>query len=421
MLYIFTHGKNHNLYFSLIFQIVELYHLKYSQRAQAISPFIAMSFSEKAAHLEAQGKHVIKLNIGEPDFGAPPDVLLAMQDLAANVPMPYSSALGLPELRAAIASFYQTAHQLEIEPERIVVTAGASAALLLLSSAFVDEGDNVIMADPSYPCNKQFIKSFGGKVQLVPTGEDSRFQLNTSLLEQHWQSGTRGLMLATPSNPTGTSIAADELAAMCKFARSQGAWRIVDEIYLNLHHGAADSQPMSVLSFDDEAFVINSFSKYFGMTGWRLGWCVVPKNAVEVMERLAQNYYICPSVLAQKAALKCFTPSSLAVCESRRESLITRKELVLAGLKKCGLHVPVHPDGAFYVYIDVSSTGLSAMTFCERVLQEVHVSLTPGMDFGDYQDEQYVRLSFASAESELEEGLFRLKTFMEILMNEQST
>jgi aspartate/methionine/tyrosine aminotransferase len=392
-----------------------LYHLKYSQRAQAISPFFAMAFSEKAARLEEQGKHIVRLNIGEPDFGAPPDVFTAMQDLAINAPLPYTSALGLPELRAAIAGFYQTSHQIEIDPQRIVVTAGASAALLLLSAAFVDEGDKVIMADPSYPCNKQFIKSFGGKVQLVPTQADSHFQLNMALLEQHWQAGTRGLMLATPSNPTGTAIAADELAAMCQFARSKGAWRIVDEIYLNLHHGSADSQPMSVLSFDDEALVINSFSKYFGMTGWRLGWCVVPERAVEVMERLAQNYYICPSTLAQKAALQCFTPSSIAVCELRRATLITRKTLVLTGLQKCGLHVPVSPDGAFYVYIDVSPTGLSAMTFCERVLQEAHVALTPGNDFGEYQGDQYVRLSFASAESELEEGLRRLAIFMEHL------
>ncbi len=391
--------------------------MKYSQRAQAISPFFAMAFSEKAARLEAQGKHVVKLNIGEPDFGAPPDVLLAMQDLGRNTPLPYTSALGSPALRAAIAGFYQTSHQIEIDPQRIVVTAGASAALLLLSAAFVDEGDNVIMADPSYPCNKQFIKSFGGKVQLVSTQADSRFQLNRALLEQHWQPGTRGLMLATPSNPTGTSIAADELAAMCQFARSKGAWRIVDEIYLNLHHGDADSQPISALSFDDEALVINSFSRYFGMTGWRLGWCVVPERAVEVMERLAQNYYICPSTLAQKAALQCFTPSSIAVCESRRASLIARIKLILAGLQKCGLHVPVYPDGAFYVYIDVSTTGLSAMNFCERVLQEAHVALTPGNDFGEYQGDQYVRLSFASAESELEEGLHRLAIFMARLNN----
>lgn len=400
---------------STLFQTVESYYLKYSQRAKAISPFFAMAFSEKAARLEAQGKHVVKLNIGEPDFGAPPNVLRAMQELTINTRLPYTSALGLPELRLAIAGFYQTAHHIDIDPQRIVVTAGASAALLLLSAAFVDEGDNVIMADPSYPCNRQFIKSFGGNVQLVPTQANSRFQMNMTLLEQHWKTGTRGLMLATPSNPTGTAIAADELAAMCEFARNKGAWRIVDEIYLNLHHGETSSQPVTALSFDDEAFVINSFSKYFGMTGWRLGWCVVPEKAVKVMENLAQNYYICPSTLAQKAALECFTPNSIAVCESRRAKLITRKKIVLAGLEKCGLDVPVHPDGAFYVYIDVRSTGLSAMTFCERVLQEAHVALTPGNDFGELQGDRFVRLSFASAESELEEGLHRLAIFMQRL------
>lgn len=389
--------------------------MKYSQRAQAISPFFAMAFGEKAARLEAQGIHVVKLNIGEPDFGAPPDVLLAMQELATNAPLPYTSALGLPELRAAIAGFYKTAHQIDLNPERVVVTAGASAALLLLSAAFVDEGDNVIMGDPSYPCNRQFIKGFGGKVQLVPTQAESRFQLNMALLKQHWQAGTRGLMLATPSNPTGTAVNVQELAAMCEFARSKGAWRIIDEIYLNLHHNEAGSQPVSALSFDDEALVINSFSKYFGMTGWRLGWCVVPEQAVEVMERLAQNYYICPSTLAQKAALQCFTPDSIALCESRRTALIARKNLVLAGLEKCGLAVPVQPDGAFYVYIDITNTGLTAMTFCERVLQEAHVALTPGNDFGEYQGDQFVRLSFASAESELEEGLRRLGFFMDRL------
>lgn len=250
--------------------------MQYSQRAQAISPFFAMAFGAKAAELEAQGHHIVKLNIGEPDFGAPPEVLLAMQELATTAPLPYTSALGLPELREAIAGFYKTAHNVELNPNRVVVTAGASAALLLLSAAFVDAGDNVIMSDPCYPCNRQFIKSFGGNVQLVPTQAQSRFQLNMELLEKHWQQGTRGLMLATPSNPTGTAVAPDELAAMCEFAKQRGAWRIIDEIYLNLHHGDSNTQPVTALAFDDEALIINSFSKYFGMTGWRLGWCVVP-------------------------------------------------------------------------------------------------------------------------------------------------
>jgi len=387
--------------------------LKYSQRAQAISPFFAMAFGEKAAKLEAQGHHVVKLNIGEPDFGAPPHVLEAMSKLASTTELPYTSALGLPELRAAIANFYKTAHQVDIKPERVVVTAGASAALLLLSAALVDVGDNVIMGDPSYPCNRQFIKGFGGCVQLVPTQSDSGFQLNLALLEKYWQQNTKGLMLATPSNPTGTSVAPKELELMCEFARNKGAWRIIDEIYLNLHHKDKNHRPITALSFDNEAFVINSFSKYFGMTGWRLGWCIVPEHAIDIMERLAQNYYICPSTIAQKAALHCFSEHSIAVCESRRETLVRRKNIVLDGLNKCDLQVPVQPNAAFYVYIDVSNTGLSAMTFCERVLQEAHVSLTPGNDFGEFEGDKYVRLSFASSESELKEGLTRLARFMD--------
>lgn len=390
--------------------------MQYSRRAQAISPFFAMQFAEKAAQLEAQGRHVVKLNIGEPDFGAPPEVLSEMAKLANNTPLPYTSALGLPELRSAIANFYHTKHKIELNPQRVIVTAGASAALLLLTAALVDQDNKVMMSDPSYPCNRQFVSSFGGKVHLVPTNSDSDFQLNKQLVKQHWQQDTKGLMVASPSNPTGTSITANELAAMCEFAQSQGAWRIIDEIYLNLHHQEpnqpASNTPTTALTFDNNAFIVNSFSKYFGMTGWRLGWCIVPESAVDIMERLAQNYYICPSTLAQKAAMKCFTPSSIAVCESRRLILVQRKKRVLAKLAECGLPVPVAPDGAFYVYIDVSSTGLSAMEFCDLVLQQAHVALTPGNDFSEFHGEQYVRLSYATADTELEEGLARLQRFV---------
>lgn len=386
--------------------------MKFSKRAQAIAPFYAMAFGEKAAKLETQGHHVVKLNIGEPDFGATPDVLKALGELQSGAPLPYTSALGLPELRAAIAHFYKSQHDVNISPNRIVVTAGASAALLLLSAAFVDEGSKVVMGDPSYPCNRQFIRSFGGQVDLVSTQASTRFQLNMDLLKKHWHSNTQGLMLATPSNPTGTSVPIDELKAMCEFAKSHGAWRIIDEIYLNLHHGDANAKPVSALSFDDDAFVVNSFSKYFGMTGWRLGWCVVPESCVNVLENLAQNYYICPSSIAQKAALKCFTSSSLAVCESRRMTLVKRKDIVLNGLQQCGLNVPVVPDSAFYVYIDVSHTGLTAMDFCERVLQEAHVALTPSNDFGECGNQHFVRLSFASSEEDLRLGMERLAAFM---------
>ena len=280
----------------------------------------------------------------------------------------------------------------------------------------VEPGDQVIVGDPSYPCNRQFLSSFGAEVALVPTSAATRFQLDLASVQAHWTERTRGLMIATPSNPTGTSVTSTELAALCEWARSRGAWRLVDEIYLDLADAAADGSPArSVLSFDPGAVVVNSFSKYFGMTGWRLGWCVVPDEMVPVMERLAQNYYICASTPAQHAALACFTSESLAVCEERRAEFLARRTLVLDGLARIGLPVPVPPDGAFYVYFDVRGTGLDAMRFCERALDEALVALTPGNDFGLCGGDAHVRLSYAASRDELTEGLARLGGFVQRL------
>ncbi|MBH2016206.1 MAG: aminotransferase class I/II-fold pyridoxal phosphate-dependent enzyme [Burkholderiales bacterium] len=387
--------------------------MKVSQRAQSITPFLAMEFGKRAAELEAAGHRVIRFNIGEPDFGAPPAVRAELQRLAADVALPYTGALGLPALREAIAGFYQRAHGVSVSPERVVVTAGASAALLLLTAALVDPGDEVLVGDPSYPCNRQFLSGFGADVRLVPTDAASRFQLDLAAVQRHWSPRTRGLMVATPSNPTGTSVPAAELTAICDWARAHGAWRIVDEIYLNLSDAQADGRPApTVLATDPGACVINSFSKYFGMTGWRLGWAVVPEALVPALERLAQNYYICAPTPAQMAALACFTPESIAVCEDRKREFAERRALVLQGLRDIGLRVPVAPDGAFYVYIDVSDTGLDAMAFCEQALQQAHVALTPGQDFGFCSAASHVRLSYAASRADLQEGLARLGRFV---------
>ena len=387
--------------------------MKFSARAQAITPFLAMEFGKRAAELEAAGRSVVRLNIGEPDFGAPPQVLESAAEAARGTRLTYTAALGLPRLREAIAGFYQRAHGVRVDPARVVVTAGASAALLLVTAALVDPGDEVLVGDPSYPCNRQFLAGFGADVRLVPTDASTRFQLDEQLVRRHWSPRTRGLMIATPSNPTGTSAPPDQLRAMCGFARERDAWRVVDEIYLDLADGDASGRPApSVLACDDEAVVINSFSKYFGMTGWRLGWCVVPPDMVPVVERLAQNYYICPSTLAQHAALACFTPEAIAVCEQRRAEFAARRRLVLDGLREAGLSVPVEPDGAFYVYIDVGSTGLDSMRFCERALDEAGVALTPGHDFGACGAGRHVRLSYAASREQLREGLRRLAEFV---------
>ncbi|MGW0582198.1 pyridoxal phosphate-dependent aminotransferase [Streptomyces sp. NPDC002920] len=391
--------------------------MRISQRAQSVAPFYAMEFGKHAAALEAQGHHVVKLSLGEPDFGAPPAVLDAMrQALDGGRPMTYTESLGLPALRRAIAGFYGARHGVDVDPARVVVTAGASAALVLAAAALVDPGDEVLIADPSYPCNRQIAESFGARVGLVPTSARTRFQLDSASVRARWTDRTRGLMVASPSNPTGTSVPAAELAALCDLARERDAWRVVDEIYLDLgDHDADGRAPRSALSFDPGAVVINSFSKYFGMTGWRLGWCVVPEPLVPALERLAQNYFLCASTPAQHAALACFTPESLAVCEERRAEFGRRRALVLDGLARIGLPVPVPPDGAFYVYFDVTGTGLTSWEFCRRALAEAHVALTPGRDFGVATAETHVRLSYAASADELAEGIGRLGKFMAAL------
>ncbi|NNN34489.1 pyridoxal phosphate-dependent aminotransferase [Streptomyces sp. S3(2020)] len=390
--------------------------MRISQRAESVAPFYAMEFGKHAAALEAQGQHVVKLSLGEPDFGAPPAVVEAMRTAMDGRPMSYTEALGMPSLRQTIARFYGERHGVDVDPGRVVVTAGASAALVLGAAALVDPGDEVLIGDPSYPCNRQIMESFGARVTLVPTGAASRFQLDAASVRSHWTDDTRGIMVATPSNPTGTSVPGDELAALCDLARERDAWRIVDEIYLDLgDHDDQDRPPRSALSYDPDAVVINSFSKYFGMTGWRLGWCVVPEILVPALERLAQNYFLCASTPAQHAALACFTPESLAVCEERRAEFGRRRALVLDGLAQLGLPVPVPPDGAFYVYFDVSGTGLTSWEFCARALQEAHVALTPGRDFGVGTAQTHVRLSYAASAGELHEGIARLGKFVAAL------
>lgn len=383
--------------------------MEFSRRAHAVTPFYAMEFGRRAAELEATGIHVVKLNIGEPDFGAPPEFLREIARISDGRPMPYTGALGNTELRAAIAGFSREQLRAPIDPERVVVTTGASAALLLACAALIDPGDEVLVADPSYPCNRRFAESFGAQVRLLPTAPQTRFQLDAAAVEAAWTDRTAGVMTASPANPTGTSLPYDDLLALSRTVAERGGWRIVDEIYL----GLKDGERASIAHDDPGAIVVNSFSKYFGMTGWRLGWMVVPEPMIPVAEKLAQNYYICPPTPAQMAALTCFSPASLAVAEERRAILRERRQLILDGLAQIPtLSVPVVPDGAFYVYVDVSGSGMTASEFCDRALDEARVALTPGKDFGDLDAERYVRLSYATAEDELRTGIDRLGEFL---------
>ncbi|MGQ7297762.1 aminotransferase class I/II-fold pyridoxal phosphate-dependent enzyme [Quadrisphaera sp. KR29] len=370
-----------------------------------------MAFAARAAELRAQGHRVVALSLGEPDEGAPPAVLAALREVTDGRPLPYTPALGLPQLREAVALRYRERHGVHLDPGRVVITSGASAALLLVLALALDPGDEVVMADPSYPCNRQVVRALGARAVEVPTSPATRYQLSAAGAAAAWSPRTRAVLVATPSNPTGTTVPAAELAAVCALARERGAWRLVDEIYLDLADPVGGEPPRSALAVDDGAVVIGSFSKHTGMTGWRLGWCVVPEGAVDAVERMASNFFICASTPAQHAALAAFTPSSLALVEQRRLDLLARRALALEGLAAAGLEVPVPPDGAFYAYADVSGTGLGAWEFCERLLAEQHVALTPGRDFGATTAETHVRLSYAASPAELAEGLERLGRF----------
>lgn len=284
--------------------------MKLAQRAQATEPFHAIAFGQRAAALGATGQDVVRLSIGEPDFGAPPAVREAMRKAMDGRPLPYTASLGLPALRQAIAGFYRDRHGVEVDPARIVITSGASAALLLVTAAITDPGDEVIVADPSYPCNRELVRTFGGVVVTVPTTAQSRYQLDAAGVDAAWSERTTAVMVATPSNPTGTSVPGEELSRICALARDRGVWRVIDEIYLDLADPLPDGTPApTALDTDPDAIVISSFSKYFGMTGWRLGWAVLPEVLVPAIEKLAMNYFLCASAPAQQAALAAFTPN----------------------------------------------------------------------------------------------------------------
>lgn len=381
-----------------------------ASRLQHIEPFHVMELAKKAAALEQQGRDIIYMGIGEPDFTAPPAVVEAATRAMADGKMQYTSATGLPELRQAISQHYQQVYGLDISASRIVVTAGASAALLLACAALVEKDAQVLMPDPCYPCNRHFVAAFEGRAQLVASGPEHRFQLSAEMVRTHWEDSTRGVLLASPSNPTGTSIEHGELSAIVEEVRARGGFTIVDEIYQGLSYEGA---PFSALSLGEDVVVINSFSKYFNMTGWRLGWLVLPPALVPQIEKLAQNLFICASSIAQHAGVACFAPESIAIYEERKAEFKRRRDYIVPALESLGFTVPVVPDGAFYVYADCSALSDDADQLTIDMLNEAGVVLVPGLDFGPFTARRYIRLSYATSMENLQEAVARLKVFFD--------
>ena len=378
-------------------------------RTDRIRPFQVMELIKRANALAATGKPVLHLSIGEPDFTAPAPVLDALERAARAGHTHYTGANGTEALRRAIASDYARRYGVEVSPSRILVTAGASGALSLACCALVNPGDRVLMTDPGYPCNRHFVAAYDGIPELVPVGPESRFQMTAELVRSHWRDGVKGALLASPANPTGTSLPFDELSGIVGEIRGRGGFTIVDEIYLGLTY---DGAPRTALELGEDVIVTNSFSKYFHMTGWRLGWMVVPEALAAVFEKLSQNLYICPSALAQHAALACFTPEAAEIYEARRKEFRRRRDYIVPALRELGLDVPVEPDGAFYVYVDCSRFSEDSSAFAEELLHNAWVSLVPGDDFGDNQPKRYLRLSYATSMEHLEEAVDRIRRYL---------
>jgi len=387
--------------------------LQVAQRVHAIEPFRVMEMVKAAGELKRAGHDVISMSVGEPDFTAPDIVASAAIEAIRGGITQYTESLGLRELRDAISGHYAAVQGLDIDPRRIVITAGASAGLLLACAALVSEGDEVLMPDPSYPCNRHFVSSFGGTPVLVPSSHEDRYQLGAHHVNERWTERTRGVLVASPSNPTGTSMTPEQLRDMLAAVRARGGFAIVDEIYQGLSY---DHQPVSALALDPDVITVNSFSKYFNMTGWRLGWLVVPDSLVTVFEKLAQNLFICAPTVAQHAALACFHPEALAMFEQRRLEFQRRRDYLVPALRALGFGVPVMPDGAFYVYADLDQVAHplrhDSAAFSMAVLHDAHVAIVPGDDFGVAAPQRHVRFSYATKYERIEEAVARLERLL---------
>ncbi|MDF2182300.1 aminotransferase class I/II-fold pyridoxal phosphate-dependent enzyme [Neptuniibacter sp. CAU 1671] len=378
----------------------------FSQRSQRIESFKAMDLLKRAAELDAAGFDVVHMEAGEPDFPTAEPIRRAAMKLLEQGGIKYTPAAGIWPLREKIAQWYRRSYGLNISPERIIVTTGGSSGLLMLFALLTDAGQQFMIADPGYPCNRQLLRFLNAEPQMVPTAAEQHYQLNAQLLEEHWEESTAGVLLASPANPTGAELDPETLAELAGKVRARGGSLIVDEIY----HGLSYETPSySVLQCDDSAYVVNSFSKYFGMTGWRLGWIVAPEASVPSLEKLAQNLMISPPTLSQYAALAAFDDETLAILETRKAAYQARRDRLVEGLKALGFEVPLLPAGAFYVYADASHLTDDTYQFCWQLLEEEHIACTPGLDFGSYRSQSFIRFSYTTGLERIDLALERLK------------
>lgn len=380
-----------------------------ASRLEGIEPFHVVVLINRAKELEAQGKTIANMVVGEPDAPTPPLIAAAGIRAIEGGRISYTSSLGITELRERIATWYHARYGVEVPRSRVIVTAGSSGALLLTMGALLSPGDQVLMADPGYPCNRHFVRTMEGEAVGIPVGAQTAYQLTAAMVEKHWTDRTAAVLIASPSNPTGTLIDHGELQRIHAVVKARGGVLIVDEIYHGLTYGQRDR---SALEFADDVFIINSFSKYFGMTGWRLGWMIAPENYVAPIDKLAQNLFISPSDLAQRAAIAAFEPETVALLESRRDAFRAQRDFLLPELRNLGFDIPVTPEGAFYIYANCERLTGDSYRFCWDLLEKAGVAVAPGLDFGTNKARQHVRFSYPKPIPVLADGVERLRKYL---------
>lgn len=387
--------------------------LPLAARAADIPPFHVMALLARARELEAAGRSIVHMEIGEPDFPTAAPIVAAAQAALAAGHTQYTPAAGLPSLRKAIAGRYRTRYGVSVDPARILVTPGASGALQLVLAALVDPGREVLMSDPGYPCNRNFVRMLEGRAVAVPTDAAHGYQLTPELAHTHWSDRTAAVLVASPANPSGTLLSQAQIEGLHALTRERGAALIVDEIYHRLTYGPASATAArTALGISDDIFIVNSFSKYFGMTGWRLGWLVAPESHVGALDRLAQNLFLAAPTLAQHAALAAFTPQAEAIFEERRRIFAERRDFLLPALRELGFGIPVEPQGAFYLYANCGRFTADSFAFCRDLLERAGVAVTPGIDFGSYRANTHVRFAYTTSLERLQEGVARLRDYL---------
>lgn len=377
-------------------------------RLAEIEPFHVVELFTRAHQLQAEGRDIIHMEVGEPDFPTPEPMARAAIAAIASGKTFYTQAFGLPELRAAISAFYRQRYCIDVPASRIAVTNGASGALNLAFACLTNPGDEWLLTDPGYPCNRHILRTYEGRPVALPVGPESNFQPTAAQVDAAWSEKTSGLLVASPANPTGTLLSQPEIAALAEVCRARQGHFMVDEIYHGLTY---EGDASTACATGDDVWVINSFSKYFQMTGWRLGWMVIPELYLRDVEKLAQNLVLCPSTPAQHAALAAFAPETIAILEERRSEFRRRRDFLAPALEAIGFRVTARPQGAFYLYCDCSALADDSFTLARDLLEKTGVAATPGLDFGSNEPEKHIRFAYTTRIDRLADAVERLRRY----------